>query len=158
MKFSSALAILFLAAAAVPRGMSRTLPPDIEARLLRAGPNAQRMARGLPPLPPTRLRAYGAKRATPSSTPPTVSCTSQATVCCASLQASTGPTATSVLQGLGLTSSSPNVGAMIGLACVVPLVALGIKSCPTMTAPASCCNTFLGLVGFSCTTTTLTAS
>ncbi|KAJ7456591.1 hypothetical protein FB451DRAFT_609803 [Mycena latifolia] len=142
-----------------PESVTFTLWPIRWAhRDLPAGPNAQRLARGLPPLPPTRLRVHSAKRATTSSTPPTVTCTSQTTVCCGSLEASTSTDAISVLQGLGLTPASANVGAMIGIACVVPVIVLGKKSCPTATAPASCCNTFLGLLGFSCTTTTVTAS
>ncbi|KAJ6604201.1 hypothetical protein DFH09DRAFT_301203 [Mycena vulgaris] len=156
MKLSSFFAIFALTVIATP-SMSRSIPPEeIEARLLRAGPNARRMARGLPPLPPTHIGPYRPKSPRASSTPPVISCTTQTTVCCASLEASSGSDASTVLAGLGITASTPNVGAMIGIACVVPLVILGKKMCPIATAPASCCNTFLGLVGFGCTTTTLT--
>ncbi|KAJ7151477.1 hypothetical protein C8R46DRAFT_1229016 [Mycena filopes] len=130
---------------------------DLEKRLASAGPNARRMARGLGPLPPTRRRPFGAKRATTSSTP--VSCTTKTTVCCASLESSVSPVAVSALAAVNLSPTSPNVGATIGLACVIPITAIlgGSKSCPsTATVPASCCSTLLGLVGLSCTATTLT--
>ncbi|KAJ7692864.1 hypothetical protein B0H17DRAFT_1200193 [Mycena rosella] len=78
--------------------------------------NAQRLARGLPPLPPRR-RHFGAKRTTPSSTP--FQCATKKTFCCTDLAAPTSAAATSALGGLGIPLSS--CGAHIGLGCVAAL-------------------------------------
>ncbi|KAJ7770903.1 hypothetical protein DFH07DRAFT_805658 [Mycena maculata] len=157
MKFSTIFAIFSLVSA-VPCLALSLQSDELEGRLRRAGPNARRMALGLPPVAPTRSQRF--KRAMPSAMPPpTISCATQTTVCCASLEASNSTDAVNTLTGLRLAPTSANVGVTIGIACVVPLLgAFGIKSCIVGTAPASCCSTLLGVIGFSCTATTSTVS
>ncbi|KAJ7496533.1 hypothetical protein FB451DRAFT_1385930 [Mycena latifolia] len=75
--------------------------------------NAQRLARGLPPLPPRR-RQHGAKRTTPSSTPH--QCNTKKTFCCSDLTATSSSAAKSIISGLGISSSS--CGEHIGTGCV----------------------------------------
>ncbi|KAJ7433725.1 hypothetical protein FB451DRAFT_1399500 [Mycena latifolia] len=91
--------------------------------------NAQRLARGLPPLPPRR-RQHGAKRTTPSSTP--YQCNSKKTFCCSDLTATSSSAAKSIISGLEISSSS--CGEHIGTGCVA---AFG-DSCIIGT-PANCC-------------------
>ncbi|KAJ7489369.1 hypothetical protein FB451DRAFT_1167049 [Mycena latifolia] len=75
--------------------------------------NAQRLARGLPPLPPRR-RHSGAKRTTPSSTP--IQCETKKTFCCSDLSATSSSSAKNILSGLGIPSSS--CGEHIGTGCI----------------------------------------
>ncbi|KAJ7042694.1 hypothetical protein C8F04DRAFT_1252104 [Mycena alexandri] len=127
MKFSTISKIVIYSVTATAPVVARSIArSELEIRLASAGPNAQRMARGLGPLPPTRRRASTAKRATASSTP--ISCSTKTTVCCASLEASNSPAAGGVLAPLGLSSTSTNVGVTIGLACVVPIITFGSKT------------------------------
>ncbi|KAJ7503245.1 hypothetical protein B0H11DRAFT_2222523 [Mycena galericulata] len=74
--------------------------------------NAQRLARGLPPLPPRR-RQLGAKRSTPSSTP--FHCDTKKTFCCSNLEAASTSAAKTILSGLGIPSTS--CGEQIGTGC-----------------------------------------
>ncbi|KAJ7680014.1 hypothetical protein B0H17DRAFT_1206164 [Mycena rosella] len=102
--------------------------------------NADRLARGLPPLPPRR-RQPGAKRLSPSSTP--FHCDTKKTFCCADLPAASSAAGKSTLSGLGIPSTS--CGEHIGTGCVA---AIG-DSCIIGT-PATCCGNLFGLVGIDC--------
>ncbi|KAF7354725.1 hypothetical protein MSAN_01386500 [Mycena sanguinolenta] len=79
--------------------------------------NAQRLARGLPPLAPKRrfsnLRS-GAKRTAPSSTP--FSCSPQKNFCCTTFESASSPAAESLLSSLGISQNS--CGEQIATGCV----------------------------------------
>ncbi|KAJ7681666.1 hypothetical protein B0H17DRAFT_1205649 [Mycena rosella] len=115
---------------------------------LASNSNANRLARGLPPLPPRR-RQPGAKRLTPSSTP--FHCDTKKTFCCADLPAMSSAAGKNAISGLGIPSTS--CGEHIGTGCVA---AIG-DSCIIGT-PATCCGNLFGLVGIDCTPVAPSAS
>ncbi|KAF7377756.1 hypothetical protein MSAN_00198600 [Mycena sanguinolenta] len=112
--------------------------------------NAQRLARGLPPLAPKRrfsnLRS-GAKRVVPSSTP--FSCSPQKNFCCSTIESASSPAAESLLSSLGISQNS--CGEQIATGCV----AASGDSCSSGTL-AKCCGNIVGseLVGIDCTKVT----
>ncbi|KAF9531083.1 hypothetical protein CPB83DRAFT_761920 [Crepidotus variabilis] len=96
--------------------------------------NAQRMARGLPPMSPFR-RATGlqaARRSSPSSTPG--SCNTGAIQCCNSVQTSTLSQVTDILTHFGLVVP---VGVPIGLGCS-PLTVIGAGGNSCSSQPVCC--------------------
>ncbi|KAF9014273.1 hypothetical protein BDQ17DRAFT_1320892 [Cyathus striatus] len=137
MKLTAALAFVFAAIAtvgAVPAGET----------------NAERMARGLPPMAPHR-RATGveaAKRHIPSSTP-SVCASGSDLKCCFALQSPSDKEAKGLIGLLGIKNVDPN--STVGLTCG-PLTSLGLNSgwCKTK---AACCETdyFAGVVSTGCT-------
>ncbi|KAJ6567773.1 hypothetical protein DFH09DRAFT_1363356 [Mycena vulgaris] len=92
----------------------------VDALPAHSNSNAERLARGLPPLPPRRR--HGAKRTTPSSTP--FHCDTKKTFCCSDLTASSSSSAKNILSVLGIPSSSS--GDYIGTGCVA---AIGNSCC-----------------------------
>ncbi|KAJ6552250.1 hypothetical protein DFH09DRAFT_1366356, partial [Mycena vulgaris] len=137
MKTSVLLAFISLTISAV-----EALPRDT---------NANRLARGLPPLPPHRRQDATGKRlkSRASSTP--FHCDTKKTFCCTGLEATTSSAATSVLSGLGIPASS--CGDNIGIGCIA---ALG-DTCLIGT-PSKCCGTLFGLVGIDCAPVTASSS
>ncbi|KAJ6486869.1 hypothetical protein C8R45DRAFT_930450 [Mycena sanguinolenta] len=109
--------------------------------------NAQRFARGLPPLPPKFRYSPSVsrvKRASTSSTPFT--CAAKKPFCCSILESATIPVAVTTLAGLGVPQAS--AGAQIGIGCVA---APNSNSCSSGSL-AQCCGNILGvtLVGIDC--------
>ncbi|KAJ7511724.1 hypothetical protein B0H11DRAFT_2214599 [Mycena galericulata] len=125
--FFSALSLVISAVEALPRDS-----------------NAQRLARGLPPLPPQR-RQPGFKRSTPSSTP--FHCDTKKTLCCSGFESASSPAAKNILSGLSIPTTS--CGEQIGTGCVA---ASSDGTC-TSGKPAKCCGNIVGsaLVGVDCT-------
>ncbi|KAG6861146.1 hypothetical protein C0995_003414 [Termitomyces sp. Mi166 len=109
--------------------------------------NAQRMARGLPPLPPVRRATPVdvAKRATPSKTP---TCSSGSTLCCNSLSDSSNPLV-KTLAGLLGAVLLPTVG--VGLTCS------SLRAGATCSQQTVCCqnNNFNGLIAIGCSPITI---
>ncbi|KAJ6598468.1 hypothetical protein DFH09DRAFT_1304250 [Mycena vulgaris] len=112
----------------------------VDALPAHSNSNAERLARGLPPLPPRRR--HGAKRTTPSSTP--FHCDTKKTFCCSDLTASSSSSAKNILSVLGIPSSSS--GDYIGTGCVA---AIG-NSCLIGT-PATCCGNLFEVAAIDCT-------
>ncbi|KAJ6455392.1 hydrophobin, partial [Mycena sanguinolenta] len=116
--------------------------------------NAQRLARGLPPLAPKRRFSNnfsGAKRTAPSSTP--FSCSPQKNFCCTTFESASSPVVESLLNSLGISQNS--CGAQIATGCV----AASGDSCSSGTL-AKCCGNIVGsgLVGIDCTKVTPSTS
>ncbi|KAG6809650.1 hypothetical protein H0H92_015336 [Tricholoma furcatifolium] len=112
--------------------------------------NAERMARGLPPLPPTRRS--GARRATPSSTPQT--CSTGPVQCCNSITNASDAVASLIAGLLGLVLDPSLV---VGLTCTPVSVAGGSgTSCNAQTV---CCqnNNYNGIIALGCTPLNLNA-
>ncbi|KAJ7267152.1 hypothetical protein C8J57DRAFT_1510261 [Mycena rebaudengoi] len=110
--------------------------------------NAERLARGLPPLPPRR-RVPGAIRPRTSSTP--FHCEAKAKFCCSSLRSSSSASSKATLKNLGLSPSS--CGSQIGFGCAA---ATGGK-CDNGT-PSECCGNLYGDIGIDCSPTTFSSS
>ncbi|KAF7368978.1 Hydrophobin [Mycena venus] len=106
--------------------------------------NAQRLARGLPPLPPRRRFGSGAKRSTTSPTP--FHCDAKKNFCCSNFQSASSPAAENILRGLGISQSS--CGEQIATGCV----AASGDSCSSGSL-AKCCGNIVGsdLIGIDCT-------
>ncbi|KAL0579907.1 hypothetical protein V5O48_002078 [Marasmius crinis-equi] len=137
MKFST---LLVATVAAV--GTTVSAAPQLET-------NAQRMARGLPPLPPVR-RASGtevAKRGSPSGTPGG-SCNTGPVQCCQSTgHATDGPIA-AILGLLGIVVQDLNV--LIGLTCS-PVTVIGGANGGCSAKPVCCSdNSHGGLISIGC--------
>nr|AGC26952.1 hydrophobin [Polyporus umbellatus] len=136
MKFSYAVAALVAAAASVQATET----------------NAQRMARGLTPLPPRRLhssRTSDAKRAYPSGAPGNggQQCTTGPVHCCNSVQKANDSVVSVLLGLLGLVAD-PDV--LVGVQCSpLSVVGVGGSSCSAHTV---CCenNSQGGLISIGC--------
>ncbi|KAK0469244.1 hydrophobin [Desarmillaria tabescens] len=110
--------------------------------------NADRLARGLPPLPPTVRSPTRVARNSPSGTPS--QCSTGPVQCCDSVQSSkSGGLVATLLGLLGINLGSADVP--VGLTCS-PLSVIGIggNSCSAQTV---CCenNSFNGLIAIGCT-------
>ncbi|KDQ56645.1 hypothetical protein JAAARDRAFT_36128 [Jaapia argillacea MUCL 33604] len=134
MKFTSSLAVV--AAVVV----------SVDAAAM--GPNAQRMAQGLPPLPPRNLGTgvFGAKRTAPSSSPST--CSAGHLQCCDTVTTSSNSEASTIIELLGIPAE--DVTGLLGLTCST---LTGNKSCRKSTV---CCedNDYNGIISLGCTTVT----
>ncbi|KAF5384258.1 hypothetical protein D9615_003437 [Tricholomella constricta] len=134
MKFTAVFAVAAAAAASVGAVPAET--------------NANRLARGLTPLPPVRRATPvgAARRSSPSGTP--YQCSTGPVQCCNSLTTSSNPIASTLIGLLGVVVG-PNVA--VGLTCS-PLSVIGIggNSCSQQTV---CCrnNNFNGLIAIGCT-------
>ncbi|TFK32263.1 fungal hydrophobin-domain-containing protein [Crucibulum laeve] len=134
MKFTTAFAFLAASAALVGAVPAET--------------NADRLARGLPPLPPTRRAPtpVGAKRSTPSGSPNT--CSTGPVQCCNKVTQANDPVAALLIGLLGIIVGGD---VAVGLTCS-PLSVIGIggNSCSAQTV---CCsnNNFNGLIAIGCT-------
>ncbi|KAH6903240.1 fungal hydrophobin-domain-containing protein [Coprinopsis sp. MPI-PUGE-AT-0042] len=119
---------------------------------LPGGQNAQRMARGLAPLPPVRRQptpapVVEARSPRPSNTP---QCNGGSVKCCNSLLSSTEATKVYGLL-LGLLGITIPANTIVGVHCSgVNVIGGGGKSCTQQTV---CCNgnTFSGLITLGCT-------
>ncbi|KAG9226669.1 hypothetical protein CCMSSC00406_0006106 [Pleurotus cornucopiae] len=107
--------------------------------------NAERLARGLPPLPPAR-RASGVEAAKPKPSP-TPGCSTGEVKCCNDLKKKEDPAVGLILGLLGIVLG-PIVG-LIGLHCSDPILGLGGPKCSSQTV---CCtnNKFNGLINIGC--------
>ncbi|KAG6865218.1 hypothetical protein C0991_004341 [Blastosporella zonata] len=112
MKFTTVFTVLAAAAAASASAFSG------------AETNADRMARGLPPLPPNRRATGVARRAAPSSTP-TPTCTTGPVQCCNSVTTASDPIASLLAGLLGLVLGAD---AAVGLTCSPLSLVLGRSS------------------------------
>jgi len=131
MKFSTVFAVVAAAAASVGAVAAET--------------NADRLSRGLPPLPPVRraTRVGAAKRGTPSGTP---QCNTGPVQCCNSVTTASDPVASILLGLLGVIGLGSNV--LVGLTCS-PLSIIGGTSCTTQ--PVCCTdNSFNGVIAIGC--------
>ncbi|KAJ7864967.1 hypothetical protein B0H14DRAFT_422680 [Mycena olivaceomarginata] len=108
--------------------------------------NAQRFARGLPPLPPRRhFGQPKARGATASSTP--FKCETKKNFCCSPLQSVDDPTAANLLRTLGISQSS--CGEQIASNCAA---AASGDSCSSGSQLVKCCGNLAGSnVGIDCT-------
>ncbi|KAG6916348.1 hypothetical protein DXG01_007239 [Tephrocybe rancida] len=135
MKFTTLFAVVAAATVSVSAG---------------AATNADRMARGLPPLPPVRRAptAVGAaRRAAPSSTPgPT--CSTGPVQCCNSVTHASDPVASLLAGLLGLVLGAD---VAVGITCSpLSIIGVGGTSCSSQTV---CCdnNNFNGVIAIGCT-------
>ncbi|KAF8065012.1 hydrophobin [Lyophyllum atratum] len=134
MKFSTVFAVV--AAAAVSVG---AVPTET---------NADRLSRGLPPLPPVRRAptpAGVARRGTPSGTPN--QCNTGPVQCCNSVTQANNPVAALLIGLLGIVVG-PTVA--VGLTCSpLSIIGIGGNSC---TSQPVCCtnNSFNGLIAIGC--------
>ncbi|KAK7471932.1 hypothetical protein VKT23_000037 [Stygiomarasmius scandens] len=133
MKISSFVALALVSAAATVDALPRET-------------NGERLARGLPPLPPTKRAtpAFEAKRGAPSSTPG--QCSTGSTYCC---QRTSKAGLESILLGLlGILGIHPDVD--IGVSCS-PLSIIGIGGNSCTQQPVCCDNNSLkGGVAIGC--------
>ncbi|TFK61444.1 hypothetical protein BDN72DRAFT_459850 [Pluteus cervinus] len=110
--------------------------------------NAERMRRGLPPLPPARrgTPVKAAKGSTPSLSPSSSSCSSGTVQCCSVLGLPSDGFISSILQIVGATAPGPG---MVGLSCQ-PFQSGTTQSCLMQTV---CCqgSTSDGTVSMGCT-------
>ncbi|EKM78318.1 hypothetical protein AGABI1DRAFT_114627 [Agaricus bisporus var. burnettii JB137-S8] len=134
MKFNTVFTFITLSAASVYAANYET--------------NASRLARGLPPLPPTRrTSSWGAKRAQPSGVPSNISgCNSGQVQCCSTVMNSADSNANTLMDLMNMASPVTN---LIGLNCS-PLGGTGGNRCTSQTL---CCenNSSDGLVSTGCT-------
>ncbi|OBZ72136.1 Hydrophobin-1 [Grifola frondosa] len=141
MKLTVALAALALTAASV------------ESASL--GTNAERFARGLPPLPPRRrydpTAVSPAKRASPSGSPG--QCNTGPIQCCNTVTTADNPLAALLLDLLGIVLG-PDV--VVGLTCS-PISVIGVGSGSQCSAHPVCCenNSEGGLISIGCIPITL---
>ncbi|KAF5392802.1 hypothetical protein D9757_000926 [Collybiopsis confluens] len=110
--------------------------------------NGERLARGLPPLPPTRRSgtpAYAAKRTTPSGSPG--SCSTGPIQCCNTVGTNSNPVISLLLGLLGIVVQ--DVNALIGATCSPAILGIGSAGCA---AQAVCCqdNSHGGLISIGC--------
>ncbi|KAG7451623.1 hydrophobin-domain-containing protein [Guyanagaster necrorhizus] len=110
--------------------------------------NADRLARGLPPLPPTvRSPTRVVRKSSPSGAPS--QCSTGSLQCCDSVESSTSSVVAALLGLLGIHLGSTAVN--VGMTCS-PLSVIGIggNSCSQQTV---CCenNSFNGLIAVGCT-------
>ncbi|KDR76991.1 hypothetical protein GALMADRAFT_246172 [Galerina marginata CBS 339.88] len=133
MKFTTVVAVLAAAVASVESRPSET--------------NADRLARGLPPLPPTRRATpiAGARRSSPSGI--SNSCNTGPVQCCNTVTTASNPVASLIIGLLGLVLG-PDVA--VGLTCS-PLTIIGVGSSSCSQQPV-CCenNSFNGLIAIGC--------
>ncbi|PFH48943.1 hypothetical protein AMATHDRAFT_148816 [Amanita thiersii Skay4041] len=113
--------------------------------------NAQRLARGMSPLPPARraTRAGSARRSEPSQTPPDEgNCNTGPVQCCNSVTTTANPVARTIA---GIVGATLGLDVPVGLGCS-PLSVIGVggNSCNAQTV---CCenNNFNGLIAIGCT-------
>ncbi|KAG6833259.1 hypothetical protein H0H87_009434 [Tephrocybe sp. NHM501043] len=136
MKFTSLFTVLAAAVA------TASAYPGVET-------NADRLARGLPPLPPVRRATPigAARRAAPSGTPPPT-CSTGPVQCCNSVTTASSPVASLLTGLLGIVVGGD---VAVGLTCS-PLSVIGVggSSCNAQTV---CCenNNFNGLIAIGCT-------
>ncbi|KAF9078458.1 fungal hydrophobin-domain-containing protein [Rhodocollybia butyracea] len=112
--------------------------------------NGERLARGLPPLPPQRRSgtpAYAAKRTSPSSAPG--QCSTGTLQCCQSTAQASDPIAEILLGLLGIVLPG---NALVGLTCS-PLNILGGGTCFTQTV--CCTDNSSSLISIGCLPITL---
>ncbi|KAJ7334747.1 hypothetical protein DFH08DRAFT_813793 [Mycena albidolilacea] len=114
----------------------------------RGDSNAERFARGLPPLPPRRVsRPLGAKRSTTSSKP--FQCSPKAHFCCSTLESASSSAVENILRGLGVPQNS--CGEKIATSCALAPSG-NSNSCSGALVLAECCGTLVaGSVGIDCT-------
>jgi len=110
--------------------------------------NADRLARGLPPMAPVRRSgtpAYAAKRQSPSGTPS--QCNTGSTLCCNSTSTAGAQSALLGLLGIVL----QDVNALVGLGCSpISVIGAGGNSCSQQ--PVCCSNNnFNGIIAIGCT-------
>ncbi|KAH7883033.1 hydrophobin [Phlebopus sp. FC_14] len=122
------------------------------ATVVSAETNAQRMARGLPPMAPAKRAtpSYRAKRGSPSNTP-TSSCNTGPVQCCNSMQtAGSGGVVDELLSLLGLTGSVSS-GTSVGMNCS-PITVVGTGSGTSCQQQPVCCenNDYNGLINIGC--------
>ncbi|GLB39644.1 putative hydrophobins [Lyophyllum shimeji] len=134
MKFSTAFAVV---AAALSLGV------------VNAETNAERLSRGLPPLPPVRRATPvgAARRGTPSGTPGG-QCNTGPVQCCNSVTHSSDPVASLLLGLLGVAGLGSNV--LVGITCSpLSVIGAGGNSC---TSQPVCCsnNSFNGIIALGC--------
>ncbi|KAF9484043.1 fungal hydrophobin [Pholiota conissans] len=136
MKFATTIALFTVAAAAT-----------VSAKP--AHTNAERMARGLPPLPPVRRRATGvqaARRSSPSGI--SNSCNTGPVQCCNTVTKAGTQAASYLLGLLGLGGIANDV--LVGMQCS-PLSAVGLGSNSCTQQPVCCENNhFNGLIVVGC--------
>jgi len=134
MKFTTLVAVLAVAVASVESRPSET--------------NGERLARGLPPLPPSRRATpvAGARRSGPSGI--SNSCNTGSVQCCNSVTTAKNPVAALLLGLLGLVLDG---NTSVGLTCS-PVSAVGVGSNECSETPACCTdNSFNGIVAIGCT-------
>ncbi|EGO01149.1 hypothetical protein SERLA73DRAFT_179238 [Serpula lacrymans var. lacrymans S7.3] len=138
MKFAYVFA--FVAAAATTAGATYT-----------GETNANRMARGLPPLPPVRRAtpASRARRSSPSGSPGGGQCNTGPVQCCDKVQSANEGIVPELLSLLGLEGISDDT--QVGLTCS-PLSGVGVGGGSKCSQQPVCCsnNSFNGLINIGC--------
>ncbi|KAI0663730.1 fungal hydrophobin-domain-containing protein [Cubamyces menziesii] len=135
MKFSYAVATLVAAAASVQAHET----------------NAQRLARGLSPLPPRRMytpsHASEAKRATPSGSPGSGNCNTGPIQCCNQVSKANDNVISTIL---GLLDLVIDPEALVGVQCS-PLSVVGVGGSSCSSTPVCCENNSQGgLISIGC--------
>ncbi|TFK75523.1 fungal hydrophobin [Pluteus cervinus] len=136
MKFSAFFAIALAAVASVAEAST------VET-------NANRLARGLPPMPPVRrgTPVEIARRHKPSSTPPSGQCNTGSVQCCNEVQRADSSGMSGLLGLLGVVISG---GSLVGTNCS-PISAIGLGGNSCNSQPVCCSNNnFNGLVALGC--------
>ncbi|KAJ3819346.1 fungal hydrophobin [Lentinula raphanica] len=140
MKFTTLFAILFAIAA-----MAVSATPFRET-------NGERMARGLPPLPPQKRSGtpvYAAKRTGPSSSPG--SCSTGPVQCCDSTAQADDPVAALILGLLGIIIPAD---VLVGITCSpISIIGAGSGSCSAQTV--CCSDNSSSLISIGCIPITL---
>jgi len=104
------------------------------------GTNAERFARGLPPLPPRRIweqpsPAYAALK--PRASPQTI-CPGGYSVCCEDIEPASNPIVSIILTNEGITGVGPQVP--VGLNCIAVTVDVGGNLSPQCAYTPACCD------------------
>jgi hypothetical protein len=138
MKFTSIATVVFTAVAAVAATPYRET-------------NAERFARGMPPLPPQKRStpAFAAKRTGPSGTPS--QCTTGPVQCCQTVGNSSNSAIATILALLGLEVAAD---VLLGLGCSpISVIGVGAGSCSAQTV---CCeDNSSSLISIGCLPITL---
>ncbi|KAJ3731549.1 hydrophobin [Lentinula guzmanii] len=135
MKFTTIFAFLFAVAA-----LSVSATPFRET-------NGERMARGLPPLPPQKRSGtpvYAAKRTGPSSSPG--SCTTGPVQCCNTVTTADDPVAALLLGLLGIVIPAD---ILVGLTCS-PISVIGASSSSCSAQTVCCTDNSSSLISIGC--------
>ncbi|PIL35284.1 hypothetical protein GSI_02009 [Ganoderma sinense ZZ0214-1] len=126
------------------------------------GTNAERMARGLPPLAPRKLYrqratpASPARRSQPSGSPGST-CSTGPVQCCNKVGTASDPIVSLLLGLLGIVLGDPSV--LVGVTCS-PITVIGVGGSNSCSAQTVCCenNSHGGLISIGCVPTLLSFS